>query len=597
MGVFTIKQPYEQLALHSAAQRELCYNRRMRLSFLFLASVCVSIAKAAAWHVSPEALPRVPADHQFRTINEAAKIADAGDIVIIHSGVYREAVIIEKSGTAHKPIRFEAAPASNVVVTGLDQITNRQKESGLNDVYSVSWPHRFIPSSKTDAFPEDEYHRLIGRAEQVLINGYALHQTLERAQLSPGDFYVDLANQRLYVSPAGGEDLSARNGAVVVEASTRSLLWHCKGDYVTTRGIHFCYAANPAQQGGAIFEGRGDLIEDCMFDHMNGSGSAFVRPDQVVRHCSFTDNGQLGFGACRAHNLLLTDCTIRNNNTKGFDRQWEAGGLKIVLSRGVVIEESRFVRNRGVGIWFDIGNENCTVRNCLIADNEDAGLFYEISYGLHAYGNVAVGNGFAQTPGAWGAQAGIVLSSSPDCIVTRNLLIGNREGFNFREQARMTSRIDHPDAGYQEQIWNHDEQIRNNVIAYNREAQTRGWFGVSDQRHWPRKLQEANPQAAAAPIAGVSLEALHFDLSHNVYARDDNQPLFVWGTNWLRHVDYSTIATIQSELNLEKGSRLLPLTFHDFFKRDFRMSRQSPVFRMKCYPRGEVPDVVLGAIN
>ena len=59
----------------------------------------------------------------------------------------------------------------------------------------------------------------------------------------------------------------------------------------------------------------------------------------------------------------------------------------------------------------------------------------------------------------------------------------------------------------------------------------------------------------------------------------------------------SMIETIQSELNLEKGSRLLPLAFDDFVKRDFRMSKQSPVFGVKCYPRGEVPDVVLGAIK
>ena len=64
----------------------------------------------------------------------------------------------------------------------------------------------------------------------------------------------------------------------------------------------------------------------------------------------------------------------------------------------------------------------------------------------------------------------------------------------------------------------------------------------------------------------------------------------------LLYVHWSCVS-IQSELNLEKGSRLLPLAFHDFVKRDFRMSKQSPVFGVKCYPRGEVPDVVLGAIN
>jgi hypothetical protein len=424
-----------------------------------------------------------------------------------------------------------------------------------------------------------------------------MHQTLHRDDLSRGAFYVDLTNHRLYVSPVGGEDAAAKNTGLQIEASTRSILWRCKAAFVNLRGIHFRYAANAAQQGAVVFEGHGDTAEDCVFERMNSYGAAFGGPDQTARNCTFQDNGQLGFGAYRAHNFLLTGCTVRNNNTKGFDRQWEAGGDKIVLSRGVVLERSRFVANHGIGLWFDIGNENCTVRNCLIADNEDAGIFYEISYGLNAHDNVIIGNGYAFSPNAWGGQGGVVLSSSPNCVVTRNLLIANREGFNFREQARITQRIDHLDPNYQEQIWNHDEHIRNNVIAYNQKAQTRGWFDVSDQRHWPRKLQEAKPERATARIEGVSLEALHLDFSNNLYACDDNQPLFIWGTNWLRHVDYSTLATIQSELNLEKGSRLLPLAFQDFVKRDFRIPKHSPVFRMKCYPRGEVPDVMLGAIK
>ena len=116
---------------------------------------------------------------------------------------------------------------------------------------------------------------------------------------------------------------------------------------------------------------------------------------------------------------------------------------------------------------------------------------------------------------------------------------------------------------------------------------------MSDQRQWPRKLQEAKPEKEAPPTEGVSLENLHLDLSHNIYARDENEPLFVWGTNWLRHIDYSTIETIQSDLNLEKSSRIESLNFRSYAERDFCLPRNSPVFRMDCYPRGKVPDVLL----
>lgn len=207
------------------------------------------------------------------------------------------------------------------------------------------------------------------------------------------------------------------------------------------RGIRFRYAANMAQQGSGQFTGRGDVIRDCLFERTNGSGASFTAPDQSVQRCTFQENGQIGFSAVNAHNIHFTDCLVQNNNIKGFNRGWEAGGDKIVLTRGAVFDGCRFLNNRGSGIWFDIGNEACEVRNCLIMGNEDAGIFYEISYGLYAHDNVIIGNGFADSIGAWGAQAGICLSSSPDCVIERNLLVGNREGFDFREQGRTTWRI------------------------------------------------------------------------------------------------------------------------------------------------------------
>lgn len=551
-------------------------------------SVIFSIAQlgdAAVWHVSPKSLPPVPKDHQFRTIQEAANRTLPGDVVLIHSGVYREKVIITKSGTQEKPIRFEAAPGANVVVTGLDRLTKWRKEE--TNVYSASWPYRFIPWSKTDAHPDDEYHRLIGRAEHVLVNNHELRQVLQRGQLPAGSFYVDLAKKRLYIRPIGDENATSKG--VEIKAATRSLLLDCKGSYVSVTGIHFQHAANPAQRDGVVFRGRRDIAEACTFEQMNAAGAAFAGPDQIARRCIFQDNGQLGFSGNHANNLLISGCTIRNNNTKGFSKQWEAGGLKIVLSRGVILEQSRFLANHGCGVWFDIGNETCTVRNSLIADNEDAGIFYEISYGLHANDNVVTGNGFASSPGAWGAQAGIALSSSPNCIVERNLIVGNREGFNFREQSRTTSRIDNPDPQHEEPIWNHEERIRNNVIAYNRDAQTRGWFDVTDERHWPSKMQ--------TPAATMSLETLGIAMTQNVYAREDNQPLFIWGTNWRRHQNYQATGVIQSELNLENGSQLVDLKFVAPAKRDLRLPQESPAFEMNCYPVGDVPDVRLGALN
>ncbi|MHC4438196.1 MAG: right-handed parallel beta-helix repeat-containing protein [Planctomycetota bacterium] len=392
------------------------------------------------WHVSGEILRDIEQHQQVRTIARAAAIVKSGDTVIIHSGIYREAVVIEKSGEPDNPVKFQTATGAVVIMTGADRINEWSKISGEDHIYSTPWPHKFITWNRYNTHPDDDYHRLIGRCEQVFVNSYALRQVLERDKLARGTFYVDLNSNHLYVWNYDNQDISSKK--VKVEASVRDRILTVKGDYVIVKGIRFRYAANRAQHGAVEFSGNHLTVEDCIFEYTNAGGAAFRGEDISVRRCTFRHNGQLGFSAVRSHRLRMTGCTVLDNNIKGFNRGWEAGGNKICLARGVVLENSTFIENRGDGIWFDIGNEDCTVRNCLIALNEDAGIFYEISYGLYAHDNVIVGNGLADTSSAWGANAGISISSSPDCLIERNLLIGNKEGFSFREQNRSTPRID-----------------------------------------------------------------------------------------------------------------------------------------------------------
>jgi hypothetical protein len=560
------------------------YFHGMLIGFILLLgfSFCAA-ASGKTWHVSEEILPGIEQQEQVRTITHAAALVEPGDTVVIHSGVYRESIVIEKGGTPDNPIVFQAAAGASVIMTGADRISEWTKESGEENIYSTHWPHKFITWNRYNTHPDDDYHRLFGRCEQVFVNGYALRQVLERDKLARGTFYVDLDGERLYVWSSNNQDISSRK--VKVEASVRDTILAVKGDYVTVKGIRFRYAANRAQHGAVELSGNHLAVEDCIFEYTNASSASFRGEDITVRRCTFQHNGQLGFGASRAHKLLMTGCTVRNNNIKGFDRGWEAGGNKICLTRAVVLENSTFIENRGNGIWFDIGNEDCTVRNCLIAFNEDAGVFYEISYGLHAHDNVIVGNGLADTSGAWGANAGISISSSPNCLIERNLLVGNKEGFSFREQNRSTPRIDSRKG---EPVWNHDNVVRDNVIALNRDAQTWGWFDVADNRHWPATNGNAD---------GLSLEKLKLTLKDNLYFAAPGAELFNWGVTWKKNNRYKSIKQVQDELELEQGSRLATPVFNDFSALDFRVPADSSSIKMGCYPKGAIPCVKLGILS
>ena len=356
------------------------------------------------------------------------------------------------------------------------------------------------------------------------------------------------------------------------------------------RGVRFRHAANAAQQAAAQFRGRGDIVEDCVFEQANSSGACFQGPDQVVRRCTFQDNGQLGWGANRAHNLLFTGCVTRRNNAKNFDRGWEAGGDKVCLSRGVVIEHSRFEDNHGSGIWFDIGNEDCAVKNCLIAENQDAGIFYEISFGLHAPTTSSSATAWPTRRAPWGASAGICLSSSPGCVVERNLILGNKEGFAFREQSRTTPRIEGASGSREELIGNHDETIRNNIFAANRDAQVWGWWDTGDDRHWPAARRSGNePGTRACRLSNCTSPS-----PATCTTLPRASPRSAGASSGNRTRRYATLDEVRRELSLEQGGRIAHFVVKDDLTRDFRVPPDSPALALGAYPRGEVPGVRLG---
>lgn len=589
------------------------FSRFMRLFRFFplfqalLVNFSVQAATYEVAHDNPRAADEGPGsvEQPWKTISKAAGKVVAGDTVIIHGGVYREDIVIKASGTEQDPIRFQSATGERVVVSGTERLHDWKRAGVEKSVYRVDWPHKFNTWSKTMTHPGDEYHRVVGRGEQVLVEDYFQRQALNMSELGPGAFYVDTTNGTLYVWDIGNRDLNH----VRVEASVRSRLLALEGSHIQIRGIQFQYAANAAQHGAVDVRGSHNLLEDCVVERMNASGASFVGPNHVARRCVFRENGQLGFGAGGAHYFLMTGCRVENNNIKGFDRGWESGGDKLCFCREAVLENSSFVHNRGTGIWFDIGNTNCTVRNCFIADNEDAGIFYEISFELHATDNVIIGNGFADSAGAWGAQAGIVLSSSPYCVIERNLLIGNREGFNFREQNRTTPTVDDP---HERPVWNHDQTIRHNIVACNRDAQIWGWFDIKDN-HWPARMQSVPQPSAQAPkpgdIAGdytaktdavpkgLSLERLNIRFEANIYFMAPGQGGFNWGVSWSKHTNYATLPEFQSELAIDKGSQVFDPHFAAILQHDLRLPAEIMARAAESYPRGSVPGVSLGVIK
>ncbi len=68
----------------------------------------------------------------FKTISAAAKIAKAGDTVIVHEGVYRERVTPSRGGADNAPVTYMSAPGESVYIKGSDILKPQWKSLGDN---------------------------------------------------------------------------------------------------------------------------------------------------------------------------------------------------------------------------------------------------------------------------------------------------------------------------------------------------------------------------------------------------------------------------------------------------------------------------------
>jgi Domain of unknown function (DUF2341) len=91
----------------------------------------------------------------FKTIQKAATVAVAGDIVKIREGVYRETVTPANSGTSGNPIIFEAYNNENVVVSGADLVPNTWTDLG-NSLFQTTLPMTSLGIGKDQLFVNGE---------------------------------------------------------------------------------------------------------------------------------------------------------------------------------------------------------------------------------------------------------------------------------------------------------------------------------------------------------------------------------------------------------------------------------------------------------
>jgi len=124
--------------------------------------------------------------------------------------------------------------------------------------------------------------------------------------------------------------------------------------------------------------------------------------NQIVSNC-LTHNGQYGFSAYRphgVHHVVLRNNEISFNNTDDWEKRQPgcgcSGGGKFWDTRGAKVVDNWVHDNVGPGVWADTNNTGFLIKGNLFSDNDDEGLFYEISYNARITHNTFVRNAWVK---------------------------------------------------------------------------------------------------------------------------------------------------------------------------------------------------------
>ena len=151
-------------------------------------------ARASEFHVATGGNDANPGSKAspFRTIQHAADLAQPGDVITVHEGVYHERITPPRGGESDaKRIVYQAAAGEAVVIKGSEPVGNWVKDE--NDAWKTTLPNSFFGSF-------NPYADLI-RGDWFRDEGHAPHHT--GAVYLNGDWLTEAAALDNVRKPAG----------------------------------------------------------------------------------------------------------------------------------------------------------------------------------------------------------------------------------------------------------------------------------------------------------------------------------------------------------------------------------------------------------
>jgi alpha-N-arabinofuranosidase len=364
----------------------------------------------------------------LRTISAAARLAQPGDVVTVHEGVYRERINPLRGGESdHKRIVYQAAAGEHVIIKGSEVIKDWQPLE--HDTWKASIPNSFFGDFNpySDLIDGDWFDPK-GRQHHtgaVYLDGHWLTEAARR-----NDVLKPIADTPLWFAQvdetsttiwAQFRDVDPNEAEV--EINVRQTVFYPEKpgiNYITVRGFTMMHAATPwapptAEQIGLLgthwskgwiienndvrystcvcitlgkygdrwdntsedtAEGYVETIERALDDGWSKEriGGHLVRNNRIA-HCE-----QAGLvGSLGAVFSTITGNVIHDIHARRLFGGAEMAGIKIHAAIDSEISENRIYRTP-LGIWLDWMAQGTRVTRNLLHDN-DTQLFVEVNHG------------------------------------------------------------------------------------------------------------------------------------------------------------------------------------------------------------------------
>ena len=365
----------------------------------------------------------------LRTIQRGADLAQAGDVITVHQGTYRERVNPPRGGTSDtQRIVYQAAAGEEVVITGAETLTGWVNVR--DDTWMLVLPNTFFgdfnPYSDLvrgdwfDSQGRDHHTGAVYLDGGWLDEAATLDEVLKPAGAVPLWFgQVDGTHTTLRAQFKGADPNTHR-----VEINVRQTVFYPRNpgvNYITLRGFTLCRAATPwapptVEQIGLVGTNwsKGWLIENNRISYSKCSGMTLGKYGEEADKGSGTAKGYAGtitralahgwnkesVGSHLVRNNEISHCeqagiagslgcsfsTITGNSIHDIHvRRLFAGaevaGIKLHGAIDVVIRHNHIYRTVR-GIWLDWMAQGARVTRNLCHDNGPGhDLFVEVNHG------------------------------------------------------------------------------------------------------------------------------------------------------------------------------------------------------------------------